>query len=203
MQVPDVTNLIRRAREGDPAAYDLLVDRYASRLFGYLYRLIGSRTDAEDLLQELFVRVVRMLPYYRHRGAFDGWLFRIATNLARDHIRRVRRTPGTLSISADHPLGDGGRNELERWTESPGPAPGSRLERQEDVDALQWALAALPEAEREVVMLRHFSELSFAQIAEAMGTPLGTALARAHRGLGKLRKMMESAHDPQRPRHTG
>jgi RNA polymerase sigma-70 factor (ECF subfamily) len=202
MPVPDVTNLIRRAREGDPTAYDLLVDRYADRLFGYLYRLIGSRTDAEDLLQELFVRVVRMLPHYRHHGAFDGWLFRIATNLARDHVRRVRRTPATLSLSAKHHPGDRGRNGFERWTDLTDPAPESRLERQEDVDALQWALAALPAAEREVVMLRHFSELSFAQIAEAMGTPLGTALARAHRGLGKLRKMMESAHDPQRPRYS-
>lgn len=202
MQVPDLTNLIRRACEGDPAAYDHLVDRYANRLFGYFYRLIGSRIDAEDLLQELFVRVVRMLPHYRHHDAFEGWLFRIATNLARDYVRRARRTPTTLSLSADPGPGKDGRDGFERGADLCESAPESRLELQDDVDALQWALAALPTAEREVVMLRHFSELSFAQIAEAMGTPLGTALARAHRGLGKLRTMMESAHDPQRPRHS-
>jgi RNA polymerase sigma-70 factor (ECF subfamily) len=189
-ETADLRNLVERARQGDPAAYETLVDLYANRLYGFLYRLTGSRTDAEDLLQDLFVRVVRMLPRYEHRSTLEGWLFRIATNLARDHIRRARRTPPMLSIHAE-PEDDGG--QVRTWrqpADTSAEAPGHRMERSEDADALQQALAGLPAPEREVVMLRHFSDMSFAEIADVMGTPLGTALARAHRGLNKLRRML-------------
>ncbi len=193
MSVDELTNLIERARLGQADAYDALVDLYANRLFGFLYRLTGSRADAEDLLQDVFIRVVRMLPRYEHRGALEGWLFRIATNLARDHFRRTQRTPPTLSIHADPDPDAGGTGiqPADCETESPDRA----VQRVEAADALQAALGQLPPAEREVVMLRHFSDMSFAAIAEAMGTPLGTALARGHRGLGKLRKLLEQHHD--------
>jgi RNA polymerase sigma-70 factor (ECF subfamily) len=196
MSVDELTSLIERARNGHADAFDALVDLYANRLFGFLYRLTGSRTDAEDLLQELFVRVVRMLPRYEHRGALEGWLFRIATNLVRDHFRRVQRIPPTLSIHAELNTGtaeSGGSppQHVDRGAEPPERA----MQVREDADALQIALAQLPTAEREVVMLRHFSDMSFADIAEAMDTPLGTALARGHRGLAKLRSLMEPNHD--------
>ena len=71
-----------------------------------------------------------------------------------------------------------------------GAQPGDALERAEQIDQLQWAMEQLPEPEREVILLRHFSQMSFAQIAEMMDTPLGTALARAHRGLARLRGLM-------------
>lgn len=194
-ETAELRDLVERARQGDPSAYDTLVDLYANRLYGFLYRLTGSRTDAEDLLQDLFLRVVRTLPQYDHRGALEGWLFRIATNLARDHIRRIRRTPPTLSIQAE-PETDGDRSCTWRQpADASAQAPGQRMERGEDADALQQALAVLPAPEREVIMLRHFSDMGFADIAEVMGTPLGTALARAHRGLAKLRRMLAGDTD--------
>jgi RNA polymerase sigma-70 factor (ECF subfamily) len=191
---PDVLgSLIGRAKRRDAAAFDALVDAYGSRLFGYLYRLTGARDEAEELLQELFVRLVRTLPEYEHDGRFEGWLFRIATNLARDRVRRRQRAPAVLSLDAagndvGNPTGPSSWQEL---ADLSGPSPEAPLELREEADALQRALSKLPGPEREVVMLRHFSGMSFAEIAEAMDTPLGTALARAHRGLGKLRDMME------------
>ena len=196
METADLTILVRRAQEHEPAAFDALVDLYADRLFGFLYRLTGSRPDAEDLLQELFVRVVRMLPKYQHTGSFEGWLFRIATNLARDWIRRARRTPPTVRLSGEQDGGEQGRDlSWDRVADLSGSAPDYRMDLTEQADALQQALAQLPTAEREVVMLRHFSEMSYAGIAKAMGTPLGTALARGHRGLGKLREIMGQTDD--------
>jgi RNA polymerase sigma-70 factor (ECF subfamily) len=185
-------SIIERARRFDPAAYDELVDAYGPRLFGFFYRLSGSREDAEDLLQEVFLRVVRRLPEYVHKGRFEGWLFRIAANLGRDRIRRVRRAPTMRSLS-------GGKDEEEDPEErnagdgSDGRenGPDQALIRREQLDRMQRALEQLPAPEREVIMLRHYSALSFAEIAEVMGTPLGTALARAHRGLAKLRRLME------------
>jgi len=190
---PDVLAvLVDRAKSQDPAAYDALVDHFGPRLHGYLYRLTGSGDDAEELLGDLFVRLVRMIGSYTHDGRFEAWLFRIATNLARDRVRRARRAPVTLSLdteSSGNGQGEGGSS----WEDSASlshPPPKDPLVLREDMDRLQQAVARLPEAEREVILLRHFSGLSFAEIAEAMGTPLGTALARAHRGLGKLRALM-------------
>ncbi len=185
----ELAQLIGRAQARDPDAYDRIIDAFAPRLHGYLFRLTGSREDAEDLLQEVFLRVVRTLEGYEHDGRFVGWLFRIATNLARDRIRRRQRTPRTLHLEVGVPTG-----ERVSWASAGDlsePAPDDPLMLDEQVDALQRAVARLPAAEREVVMLRHFSGMTFAEISEAMGTPLGTTLARGHRALGKLRKWLE------------
>src|SRR5262245_5843473 len=105
MDAAELTVLIGRAQKREAAAFDALVDLYASRLYGYFYRLTASREDAEDLLQELFVRLVRMIEQYEHDGRFDGWVFRIATNLVRDRVRRSRKTraAGLDAVSARDP----------------------------------------------------------------------------------------------------
>jgi RNA polymerase sigma-70 factor (ECF subfamily) len=194
MTESELAELIGRAQGRDPEAFDRIIDAYGPRLFGYLYRLTGSREDAEDLLQETFLRVVRMIADYAHDGRFDAWIFRIATNLARDRGRRASRGPRLVGLDdgqgdaawvADQ---DAGRRH---------PADGMSLS--EEVDALQQALARLSAAEREVVMLRHFSQLTFAEVSEVMGTPLGTTLARGHRALGKLREWMGATGEAVAP----
>lgn len=194
MNPDELARLIERAKQLEAGAFDALVDAYGSRLFGYLYRLIGSRDEADDLLGELFARLVRTLPDYQHDGRFEGWLFRIATNLARDRVRKKRRAPITVSLDIEG-AGGQGDGEAASWRELAdisGRPPEANLELEEEVDALQRALVQLPPAEREVILLRHFSGMSFAEIAEAMSTPLGTALARSHRGLARLRELMEN-----------
>jgi len=191
MDETELADVIGRARQQDAEAFDRIIDAYGQRLYGYLYRLTGSRHDAEELLQELFLRLVRTIGAYEHVGRFEGWLFRIATNLVRDRIRRAGRALDTVRLETS----EGGQDRYAdaRWR--PGgdasmPLPEEPLILKEEVDAVQKALAELPEPEREVVMLRYFSSMSFAEIAETMETPLGTALARAHRGLAKLRERM-------------
>lgn len=171
--------LIRGCQRRDPSAFDRLVDLYSTRLYGFMCKFTGNREDAQDLTQEVFVRVVRTIGTYEHTDRFESWLFRIAANLGRDRLRRLRAAP-----------------RMEPWVDKPeeiepqvrrGP---NAMEGAEAAQRMQECLAKLPEAEREVVLLRFYSEMSFAEIAELMGTPLGTALARAHRGLGKLRGWM-------------
>jgi len=187
MDAAVLDDLICRARQRDSAAFETLVEIYSPRLYGYFYRLTGRREDAEDLLQEVFVRVVRMIGRYEHDNRFDAWLFRIATNLVRDRVRRQRRSPGgEASGRQGHEPGI-----LEEVPDDDVDQPDDVLQTAEQVDQLQRALKRLPGAEREVILLRHFSQMSFKEVAEAMGTPLGTALARAHRGLAKLRQLME------------
>jgi RNA polymerase sigma-70 factor, ECF subfamily len=195
---------IRGAQRGDPGSFDQLVEMFASRVFGFLYRMTGSPTDAEDLVQEVFLRLVRMIGAYRHQDRFEAWLFRIAANLARDRSRRAARVPKGLT-AASHRAGDqddDARDQLDNLA-SPVEAADARMSRSEEADALAIALDKLPVAEREVIMLRHFSQLSFKEIADVTGTPLGTALARAHRGLAKLRELMTAPAGRTRDARSG
>ncbi|MFQ5462556.1 MAG: RNA polymerase sigma factor [Phycisphaerae bacterium] len=190
--IDELADVLARAHRGEPEAFEWLVDAYSARLYGFLYRLTGHRDDAEELVQEVFVRVVRHIEGYDHDGRFEAWIFRIATNLVRDRIRRVGRRPeiGQLADVGEEGA-DGVAND--RRTSAGSPSPEAGLELADDVERMQWALDQLPAAEREVIMLRHYSQLSFADIAQSMETPLGTALARAHRGLAKLRRIMDGA----------
>ena len=177
-------DVFRRARQHDPEALNAVVDAYAPRLFGLLYRLTASRDTAEDLLQETFLRVVRKIGEYEHRGRFEAWIFRIAANLARDHARRARSRGKFSTLDVD-PGGDTAGSPEPADEEQAG--PGQRLIEQEDARRLDECLQRLTEPEREIILLRHFSELSFREIADTLGVPLGTALARAHRALARLR----------------
>jgi RNA polymerase sigma-70 factor (ECF subfamily) len=182
---PGLDDILRRAQRADPDALADIVRFYSTRLFGLLNRLTGSRDAAEDLLQETFLRVVGTIGAYEDRGRFESWLFRIAANLARDHLRRSRLRR-VQSLDAAGPNG-------EPRTAGPAPVewrPLERLEEADRCDALLAALEQLGDAEREVILLRHYSELSFRQIADLLGIPLGTALARGHRGLRRLRALL-------------
>jgi RNA polymerase sigma-70 factor (ECF subfamily) len=176
--------LIRRACRRDPEALDKLVDVYSARVFGLLYRLTGSRDTAEDLLQETFLRVVRTIPTYQHDGRFEAWLFRIAANLARDHTRRIRRRGRPTTLEQ---LGSDGEAESLGLPDQRRPDPGGALLRKEVGERLNACLEKLSEIDREIILLRHFSELSFREIADILRIPLGTALARAHRAVNRLR----------------
>jgi RNA polymerase sigma-70 factor (ECF subfamily) len=179
---PGLDELLARAARREPAALDRLVETYSPRVFGLLYRLTDSRDAAEDLLQETFLRVVRVIDQYRHVGKFEPWLFRIAANLARDRARRFVRhgQPGSLeeSSAGDPPAA----------TRSNSADPADGLVQRETEERVTASLQRLSDGEREVLLLRHYSGLSFRDIAALLGVPLGTALARAHRGLRRLRQ---------------
>ena len=185
----EIAVLIDGAQQGNAECFDGLIDAYADRMYGYFYRATGSRTAAEDLLQELFLRLIQAVKRYDHREQFDAYLFRIAANLKRDLFRKDRRSRLTRSSTGlDEPrpetcLGVGGLDDRAG-------GPAQTMEQAEQIDEMQEAMTRLPAAEREVIVLRHFSELSFKEIASIMQTPVGTALARAHRGLNRLRQLL-------------
>ncbi len=181
-QTTDLTGLVRLAKSGQAEAVEQLVDLYAPRLYGLLYRMTGSAPDAEDLLQETYIKMLRGLGNYEENGRFEPWLFSISANLARDWLRRQGRAVVTAAAMTEE--------EIEPAVPSEEPDAEHRLVLAEQADQLQRALAQLSAAEREVVTLRFFSDLSFKEIAAALKVPLGTALARAHRGLKHLREKL-------------
>jgi len=150
----------------------------APRVYGFLMRLVGERNTAEDLAQETLVRALRGLATYRPEGKFRAWVFRIATNVARDWLRRRPREPA-LGLEADSEAlltGPVGRE----------PTPDVRLNRSETAARVEVALARLSQPDREVLLMRYYGEMEFKDIARTTGEPLGTVLARAHRALAKL-----------------
>ena len=173
----DLARILDGCKSGEADSFALLVDRYASRCYGYFYRLTGDRDLSDELLSELFVKLVEKIGSYQG-GAFESWLFRIASNIFHDHLRRKRRR---------RKLFEARRTERELETSVPrrSDAMGEKLDR------LQVQLNRLDADTRELIMLRFYSELSFKEIARVRGEPIGTALSKLHRGLKKLRVLME------------
>jgi len=160
----------------------MLLRRYEGDVYGYLVRLLGNRHDAEDAAQNAFVSAVRSLPRYRERGTFKSWLFRIAHREGGRVLRRRRRSRESVGLHGAEAL-DAMPADLD--------TPDCDLLSREDVVRVRAALERLPNKEREVVVLRAFSELTFKEIATATGCPIGTALARMRRATGRLRKWLQ------------
>lgn len=173
-----VRELVVRAGEGDEDAWRELVDAYARRVYALLRSRSCDAARAEEITQSVFVTVARVLGkgQYTEQGRFDAWLFRVAMNRLRDDARARKRR-------ATHALGDAAAG-LEAEQEVPSP----------DTGGLLAALEGLAPADREVIELRHRADMSFKQIAEVLGQPLGTVLARHHRALRKLRTTLEAAN---------
>jgi RNA polymerase sigma factor (sigma-70 family) len=181
--VPDET----AAPEWTPPSWDDLVRQHSARVYRLAYRLTGNMHDAEDLTQEVFVRVFRSLPSYTP-GTFEGWLHRITTNLFLDMARRRQR----IRFEG---LGDQAVGLLRDGEPTPAQAFDAR---HLDTD-VQQALEALAPEYRAAVVLCDIEGLSYEEIAATLGVKLGTVRSRIHRGRAQLR----TALDHRRPRHPG
>ena len=173
----ELARIIEGCQSGDAESFALIVDMYAGRCYGYFYRLTGDRDLSEELLSELFVKLVEKIESYKG-GAFESWLFRVAANIFHDHLRVRQRRRKLL---------DARRAELELLP------TGERRSHDHDdrIDRLQVQLSRLDADTRELIVLRFYSGLSFKEIAESRSEPIGTALSKLHRGLKKLRELME------------
>jgi RNA polymerase sigma-70 factor (ECF subfamily) len=170
---------VDRLRRRDPAAAGEFLDRFGPDLLAFLARYTGSRTDAEDLFQDVCLRVVERLPEYEQRGRFRGWLYTIAANAARDHMRRLAGEARALrTAAANGPVTAGG---------------DTAMETREALDRLPGALQGLTPEQRAVFLLRTNAGLSFREIAESLGCPLNTALGRMHDAVRRLREALKES----------
>jgi RNA polymerase sigma-70 factor (ECF subfamily) len=168
-----------RFSQGEPRAFEVLFQRYARPVHGYLARLTGSPAAAEDLVQQTFLSLVRARGRFQEGSRVRPWLYAIATNAARDWQRR--RRPEDLTEEGQLPA------------HVPAEAAAPRdagLER-----AVQRALAELPEGQRIPIVLHRFEGMSFAEIAEAMGLTETAVKVRAHRGYARLRELLAAVRE--------
>ncbi len=178
---PTDAELVAAFRDGDPEALGLLMERHKAALYGYLLRLTGRRDAAEDIFQEVFLKLVRNPGAYGEREKFGAWLFTVARNAALDRFRRE-------GARGEVPLeGDAGRPGPADFAASPEPGPEASAVNRELGARIDAALAALSADQREVFYLRHYSGLSFKEIAELLKLPIGTVLARMSRAAAALR----------------
>jgi RNA polymerase sigma-70 factor (ECF subfamily) len=177
---------VRLVLEGDKDSYALLVDAYSERIINYLVRMTGSRYEAEDLAQEAFVRAYFALRSYDPQYKFSTWLFKIATNLCINHLKKRRRW---LHVD-DYQDEDGKPAWILPDTRSycnPTSATGQR-ELQEQIGQ---ALDQLPAVYKTVIVLRHIHGLSYQEIADVTGLPIGTIKSRLGRGRCKLTDLLK------------
>lgn len=177
---------IALAATGDSHACETLLAAYGSRLYGYFYRATRDHHDAEDLLSECVLRLVRTLKSYQDQGRFEPWLFRIAANLVRDRIRRKKTRPQPVSLSVEDDRG----GALAAKIPATGPGVDAGAVSAEVSLEVRRALEQLDETTRQMILLRHFGEMSFKEIAGIFSCPLGTALAKVHRGLKQMRTFL-------------
>lgn len=174
----DLVRIIIGCKNGDAECFSQVVDMYAGRCYGYFYRLTGNTDVSDELLSELFVKLVEKIGSYKG-GSFDGWLFKIATNIFHDHLRAKQRRKKLLEVL------DSREREAEPTTMEAKRSEG------EITDKLQMQLAKLDAGTQELIMLRFYSQLSLKEMAKMRSEPIGTTLSKLHRGLKRLREMME------------
>ncbi|MCW3114223.1 MAG: sigma-70 family polymerase sigma factor [Segetibacter sp.] len=179
--------LVQSFQEGNNNALEILVNRHKDKIFTSINILVKDKYLAEDLMQDVFIKIIDTLRKnnYNDEGKFLPWAMRIAHNLCIDHFRKVKRTP-TITTSDD-------RDIFEVINVCADSADKGIMKRQSH-DKVRQLLDLLPEEQKEVIVLRHYANLSFKEIAEMTNCSINTALGRMRYGLLSMRKMMVENH---------
>jgi RNA polymerase sigma-70 factor (ECF subfamily) len=173
---------IQRAAEGDQAAWDTIVQTYWRKVFNVAYRFVGTYDQAEDLAQDIFLKVFRSLGTFDRRANFQTWLISVSRNYCIDRYRSGRRDREVFAREVDASTVQ---------AEAPGISADARVERQDRIALLRDALKALSPTLRAAVLLRDIHELSYQEIAEQLGIAEGTVKSRINRGRAELARQIE------------
>src|SRR5918911_394544 len=182
---PADTELVVRALSGREDGFEELVRRYQRPIVAYVYRMVGDYDAALDLAQEVFIKVYNSLGRYRPEFKFSTWIYRIAHNAAIDHLRRL----GAARTEEMELEGEGGHT-FEKPFASKSLTPEQETERGERRAEIEEVVALLPHAYRELIVLRHSHDLSYDEIAEVTGLPLGTVKNRIFRAREAMRELL-------------
>lgn len=175
--------LVQYFRQGELLAMECLVNRYKDKIFSSILFLVKDKYLAEDLFQEVFIKIIDTVKQgrYNEEGKFLSWALRIAHNLCVDYFRKVKRRP-TIRTTDGH--------DVMEWIKTTDDTPEQKITRIQSHDRVRRMLDLLPLEQREVIVLRHYGNLSFKEIATLTNTSINTALGRMRYGLINLRKMM-------------
>jgi len=183
--------LVRRCVAGDAAAWEEIVQKYHRRIYNICYRFAGSANDAEDLTQEVFIKIYRTLNTYDvERGAFMTWVTTMTRNLLVDHFRKTKNERITDSLEAT-PSGHEDAMPLSERIPDQGPTPDAGVQSRETSEAVHQALQKLSPELREAVILRDLQDMDYRQIATVLRVPEGTVKSRINRGRAELARLLQ------------
>lgn len=191
--LPDQT-LIEYVQAGQAWAFELLFERHEAALRRHIAHIVGDEPAAEDVLQETFLRVWTRAGQWNGQGAFKAWLFRIATNLALNHLRTCRRRPEQpLELPENFMMEEDEAPDSPGWlVDTASLGPDAVLEQVEQDARLQHILQELPEEKRELLRLVHQMELSLRDAADELGIPEGTAKSRLHYARQQVKRQWQA-----------
>ena len=181
--------LLKAFRSGDDTAFDGLIEMYSAKLYKVAYALLGSRQDAEEVVQDTFLRAYRALQAFRGESSLETWLHRITLNLARNKYQWNHRRGGGLNVSLTAGDDAGGESGTENEQDVPDRRmePDLVLEQNEIGTNIMKALNSLPDNLRETMVLRHVNDMPYEQIAQKLDCKVGTVKSRLSRGREMLR----------------
>lgn len=183
--------LVRRFQSnGDPLAFNQLVQRHSNRAYQIAYGILNNREDSEEVVQDAFVRIHRALPAFRGDAEFTTWMYRIVVNLCNNKYRWNKVRQVGRGISLDAPLDPSGDSTLRLEVPDRLPTPDRQLAFEELRKRTAEAMEKLPESYREAVILRNVKELDYDQIAQILGCAVGTVKSRINRGRELLRQAL-------------
>jgi RNA polymerase sigma-70 factor, ECF subfamily len=185
LDIPDA-ELVEKCRNGDRDAWEIIVRQRHARIYNLAYRFTARADEAEDLTQEVFLKVYRTLHLYRSEsGALETWIVRLARNHFIDHYRKYKTERVKTGPLEDH-------HETAVRPTVRIDTPGEVLERKETSDRVHRLLARLPDDQREAVILRDLEELSYEEIADLLEVPIGTVKSRINRGRIELARLVRA-----------
>ncbi len=186
-------DLIFRVQGGDNDCFDLLVDRYKSRLYNYLFRLVRNEDEAEEIAQETFVKAFIHADKYKTIAKFSTWLYTIATNLVRNRLRAKKRAPRFMSLWGR--AGDSDEEVKQIDLEDTGRQPDVQFNDKELGEVINSAIEKIPEKYRASFVLREINQLSYEEISAVTGLKLGTVRSRINRARNYFRRIVEPLLD--------
>ena len=186
---PEEARLVEACQAGDAGAFNLLVWRWERPLYNFVYKYVGDASFAEDLVQDTFLRVLKSIGKYTYQGSLSTWLYRIAINLCKDHLKR-KRLP-MVSMHDYYTTASGERVYVQDRIGDETARTDDRVKAEEQEELVRRLLAGLPEEERIVILLKEYQELTFREISEVLDVPDGTVKSRLYHGLRSMRESLE------------
>jgi RNA polymerase sigma factor (sigma-70 family) len=187
--------LLRRCLSGDAAAWEDIVRRYQRRIYNICYRFAGSAEDADDLTQEVFIKMYKTLNSYDvERGAFLTWVTTITRNLLVDHFRKGKHDRLTDSLDATPAQEEDGRSLGEQIEDKSTASPAEQVRSREAGEAVHEALQKLSPELREAVILRDLQDMDYKEIAGVLKVPEGTVKSRINRGRAELARLLSRTY---------
>ncbi|MEK3911193.1 RNA polymerase sigma factor [Paenibacillus sp. FSL H7-0331] len=176
--------LVDQIRQGDEEAYRLLIERHKGYIYTLVYRMVEHRETAEDLTQDIFIKLYRSLAHFRGDAKFTTWLYRLTTNLVTDYRRAQRRRPYEAIL-----------DKMKGWLINRQEEPEAMALQKEERQTVQQLLSELPDKYRLILYLYHYKQLSYQEIAEATQLPLKTIETRLYRGKSLLKQKWQEVRN--------